>query len=280
MKEKTDNYNKELRNFDAAICEAMAVSQASASRVEIPTIGFCTRVFTRMCSHAIMAVTAAPKSRWCRKEFEYWDFSAIASHARAILEGYLLFLYLANAPPDEDTQRAYVQTMHMYDCKKRPKVFQNLLPTEEIESGREEEKKIKERLTSTKTFQGLDPKLQRDILAGKKLMIKPPHEIITCAGIKQDEFNFFWNYFSQYTHIFSLTFYRIEENGRNTGLKNDFDLDALTSGLMFSTAVLTSATDQMVELFPDVANVRKGLNSKFSPGPPQNRRKSRGKQRR
>ena len=133
MKEKTDNYNKELRNFDAAICEAMAVSQASASRVEIPTIGFCTRVFTRMCSHAIMPVTAAPKSRWCRKEFEYWDFSAIASHARAILEGYLLFLYLANAPPDEDTQRAYVQTMHMYDCKKRQILLQSFVPTDEIE---------------------------------------------------------------------------------------------------------------------------------------------------
>ena len=269
-----DDYKKALRSFDSATCDAIAVSQASASRMELPTIGLSTHIFTRMCSHAVMAISALPKSRWSRREFEHWDISAIAGHARAILEGYLLFWYLAEAPSDEDVQRAYVQTMHMYDCKKR--ISMNLISDEnELEEFKKQEQEIQTRLISTNTFQGLDKKLQKEILAGKKLMITPKHEIIESAMIGQQQFDFFWNFFSQYTHVYSFTFYRIEPEGRNTGVYNQFDLNALIVGITFSTDILNRATDRIVELFPDVANKRQGINSKFSPGPIRNLPKSR-----
>lgn len=278
-----DDYKEALRNFDAATCDAIAVSQASASIMELPTVGYSTHIFARMCSYAIMAISAVPKSRWSRREFEHWDISAIAGHARALLEGYLLFWYLAEAPDDEDVQRAYVQTMHMYDFKKR--ISMNLFSQEshEIESIETTEQEIKSRLESTNTFQNLDKKLQNEILAGKKLMIKPKHEIIQSTGFEQQEFDLLWTFFSQYIHVFSFNFYRIEPNGRNTGLFNQFDLSTQTLSLIISTALLSSATERMVELFPDSASKRQGINSKFSPGPirnlPKSRRKSQHKRR-
>ena len=275
MKGTFHDYKIALWDFDAATCEAIAVSQTSVDRYVRPTIGYCSYVFTRMCSHAIMAVSAIPKTRWSRKEFEHWDFSAIAGHARAILEGYVLVMYLADASLDDDTQRAYIQTMNMYDCKKRLQFFRHRLSADEINHYENEETSIKEKLASTILFQRLETKLQNEILAGKKLMIRSPSEIITHAGIDQTDYDFFWNYFSQYIHIFSISFFRIERNSRNTGVKNNFDVAALTSSLIFSTSVLVSATDRMEELFPDVATVRNGINSNFFSGPTKNRPKHR-----
>lgn len=92
-----DDYRVLLRNFDATVCEATAVSQAIANRLETPTVGYSTHVFTRVCAHAQALMCAAPKSRWVRREFDLWDVSTVASHARSILEGYLLFRYLGCA---------------------------------------------------------------------------------------------------------------------------------------------------------------------------------------
>ena len=271
-----DDYKNALRKFDTATCDAIAVSQASASRMELPTVGLSTHIFSRMCSHAVMGISALPKSRWTRREFEHWDISAIAGHARAILEGYLLFWYLIEAPNSEDVQSAYVQTMHLYDCKKR--ISMKLFSEEDdLENFNTQEQEIRTRLMNTNTFQSLDRKLQRDILAGKKLMIKPKNVIIESANIGQQQFDFFWNYFSQYIHVYSYTFYRMEPEGRNSGIYNQFDLGALILGITFSTDILNRATDQIVEQFPDVANKRQGINSKFSPGPTRNLPKSRRK---
>lgn len=265
-----ENYRRRLSEFDAAVCDAIAVSQASAERLKKPAIGYSMHVFTRICAHAQALMCAAPKSRWVRREFEIWDVSTVASHARSILEGYLLFRYLADAPDDLDTQRAFVQVMHLYDCMKRIKILPHMLPSEDIEGMKAQAKEIKARLQGIEYFQQLEPKLKKDLLNGKWLMITPQKELIAKLEISQSDFDFFWNYLSQYTHVLSLTFYRTEPNGRGTGVENDFDRDALCMVLEFCTGLMVAAVNRMIELFPDAAEARQGLNSKFSPGPTKN----------
>lgn len=265
-----EDYRKRLLAFDAAVCEAIAVSQACAERFEAPAIGYSTHVFARVCAHAQAMMCAAPKSRWVKREFDIWDVSTVASHARSILEGYLLFRYLADAPDDLDTQRAYVQVMHLYDCMKRIKILPHVLPDEDIKGFQEQAKEITARLEGIKYFTDLDPKLKKELLAGKWLMITPQKDLIANLDINQADFDFFWNYLSQYTHVLSFTFYRIEPNGRGTGLENDFDRDALCMVMEFCTSLLVAAVDRLVELFPDAADARNGLDSKFSPGPAKN----------
>lgn len=271
------DYQKRLANFDAVVCEVAALGQAAANRIESPSIGYSTHVFGRICAHSQALICAAPKSRWVRREFDIWDVSTVAAHARSILEGYLLFRYLADAPKDLDTQQAYVQVMHLYDCKKRIGILPHILPPEDIEGLESQAAEIKSRLKNTSYFNGLDGRTKKEILRGKHLMIMPKHKLIEQLGIDQEDFNFYWNYLSQYTHVLSFTFYRVEPNGRGTGLENDFDRDALCMVLEFCTGLLTAANDRFVELFPDTANSRRGLNSKFAPGPRRNlpRRKRR-----
>jgi len=265
-----DDYRERLLAFDKAVCEATALSQACAERLEAPAVGYSTHVFGRICAHAQAMMCAAPKSRWVRRDFDIWDVSTVASHARSILEGYLLFRYLADCPNDLDIQRAYVQVMHLYDCKKRIKILPYVLSDEDIAGFHEQAEKITERLQGIKYFSSLEPKLKKELLAGKWLMITPQKDLIANLGINQVEFDFFWNYLSQYTHVLSFTFYRVEPNGKGTGVDNDFDRDALCMVMDFCTSLLITAGDRLVELFPDVASSRKGLESKFSPGPSKN----------
>lgn len=266
----SEDYRERLLAFDAAVCEAIAVNQVCAGRSEAPAVGYSTHVFARICSHAQAMMCAAPKTRWVRRDFEIWDVSTIASHARSILEGYLLFRYLADAPEDLDIQRAYVQVMHLYDCKKRIKILPHVLPDDDIAGFHEQASEITARLERIEYFSSLDPKLKRELLAGKWLMITPQKDLIAKLKINQAEFDFFWNYLSQYTHVLSFTFYRVEQNGRGTGLENDFDRDALCMVIGFCSGLLVTAVDRLVELFPDAAEARQGLNSKFAPGPTKN----------
>ena len=84
-KEDDEAYQKALRALDIALCNAMAVSQGSAMRHAEMNIGFATMVFTRLCAHGECLIRAVPRSRWSHAEYELWDFSAGASHARTLL---------------------------------------------------------------------------------------------------------------------------------------------------------------------------------------------------
>lgn len=269
-----EDYRELLRGFDAAVCEATAVSQAAAQRIEMPAVGYSTHVFARICAHAQAMICALPTSRWVQRDFDIWDVSAVAAYTRSILEGYLLFRYLIDAPSEIDTQRAYVNVMHLYDCLKRIRILSWMPPHDEIQGLKSQAIEIASRLEGIAYFSNLDPKLKKELLAVKHLMITPRSELIVAVGLEKDEFDFFWNYLSQYTHILSFTFYRMEPNGRGTGLENAFDRAALCLVLEFCTTILVAAVDRMIEVFPDAAGARNGVDSKFSPGPSRNLPKS------
>ncbi|WP_321366576.1 hypothetical protein [uncultured Celeribacter sp.] len=146
-------------------------------------------------------------------------------------------------------------------------------PIGEQEGFDQQAEEIRERLKAIPYFANLDRKLRRDLLAGKFLMVLPQKYLVKKLGFKQEEFDFWWNYLSQYTHVYSMTFYRIEANGRGTGLENEFDRQALAMFLQLSTALIEASTDKLCEVFPEASSVRNGLDSKFSPGPKRNLRK-------
>jgi len=263
-------YREALNRLDAATCEAMAVGQHTANRLVAPTIGYSTHVSARMSMNAQQILCALPKTRWVKRDFDTWDISAIAPFARSILEGYLLFRYLIDAPTDKNIQRLYVQVMHMYDCKRRQDILKHELSEASKTWFVEQESEIRSRLESMPDFTALSPKTQKNLLQGKHLMITERSELISAIGLDQNEFDKMWNYLSQYSHMFSFTFYRVEANGRGTGLLNPADIDALTSVTNFASSLIEDTTNHIVEIFPDAQSERNGINSKFAPGPSKN----------
>ncbi|WP_175772011.1 DUF5677 domain-containing protein [Paraburkholderia phenazinium] len=264
------DYVAALDKFDATICEAIAVSQAASGRFVEPHKGYATKLFTRLCSHGIALVRAAPLTRWVRCDHEDWDFSCAAPHARAILEGYLLFSYIIETPTSTDEWSAKLNIMHLNDCMRRVKLFKNLEDEEQVASLSVQADELRERLLHNKFFLTMPEPKRRRFLIGEYLMIDSRDERLGKLGIDPKTFNVLWDLLSQNTHVLPLSFYRIEPNGRGTGLENITDRSYLTRFLVISAEMIEEATNLMVGAFPDTTDVRKGIKSGFSPGPRSN----------
>lgn len=264
------DYKEALGYLDQAVCEAAAVGQAQAGRMAGPCLGYATYVFARMCAHGTAAVRAAPLSRWVESDHADWGFHAIACHARALLEGNLYFHYLIS-PTNENLEeaRARITLLQLNDCCSRFKIFAD--DPEQRKGFESQRDELIARLKIIPFFQQLAQPVQAQCLSGKKAWFMDRAQLVEMVGMKKAQFDVIWDLWSQHSHIHPMSFYRMEANGRGSGLDNDADRSYLTTALLICTEILKVATDKMVEAFPDVANVRQGLDSKFSPGPKGNR---------
>lgn len=264
-------YDKAMSAFDAALCEALAVGQASAGRYATPHHGYATHIFTSLCTQAVSMIRAAPRTRWTTSDFEHWSFNCVAGQFRAIMEGEILFTYIIEAPASPEQWSAKLNVMHLNDCTRRIKLFKNIPGQEasvaDFELAAEE---LRDRLRSNAYFMALPPNTNKRCLSGDFLMISSRDEMLESMGKDRAAFNVMFDLLSQHTHILPLSFYRIEPQGRGTGLENEADRNYIGAGLTMCAEILKTATDKIVEAFPDVAPVRQGRQSKFSPGPAEN----------
>ncbi|EPK1684172.1 hypothetical protein RFD78_002959 [Klebsiella aerogenes] len=262
-----DDYYQALRFCDIATCEAKAVGQALAGRYEKPYKGWSSSIFTRLCIHAGLIMRNAPKSRWFKADYELWDYSCIAPHVRAIMEGELLLFYISRPPLNEEEWLVKLKILHLNDCNRRIKLFESIGDAENLEAFLREKEILIEDISKLECFKALPSDVKKKATQGKILTIQSRDELLRMCGIDGNYFNPVFDHLSHYTHILPYSFYRIEANGRGTGIFNDTDKGFIYSGLIAAAESMTRCTDIMIGLFPDTKNKRKGLKSKFSPGP-------------
>ncbi|MEI8609556.1 hypothetical protein P4S70_11270 [Enterovibrio sp. Hal110] len=269
---RMDDFHTALSALDKAVCEACAVSNFTGSRYAVHYKGFSSHIFTRMCLHSQGLISALPKTRWAKRDYECWEFSLIAPHVRALMEGYLLFFYLSEEPLSEDEWYVKLNVMHLNDCTRRVRLHQNIRSTEDEAGCREQQVELKERLKDSEYFKKLSPKIQKQLLTGKALMIPSRDELLEKLEADIGEFNAFYDVVSNYTHILPISYYRSEANGRGTGVQNRTDLSYIVLSMLKAIYWINISTERMIELFPDAAKVRKGKKSKFTLGPKENTR--------
>jgi hypothetical protein len=261
------DYDIALEQFDVAVCEASAVSQAAAGRFVAAHLAYGTHVFTVICGQAVAMVRAAPLSRWTRSDFQVWTPSTLAGYARAIIEGQLLLTYLMETPESQIAWSAKLNVMHLNDCTRRITLFTNMGALDEIDGFLLEASRLKGLLRTNEYFCALLPQVQRRCLEGESPMIATRQEMLEKVGWEKGHFRALFDLLSQHAHILPLSFYRLEPNGRGTGLENEADRGSLCTMLETCAEVLAQCTDLMVAAFPDAAAKRQGKKSKFSPGP-------------
>lgn len=265
-----DDYRTSLRTFDASICEALAVGQATSDRIVAPHAGYATRVFARLCSHGVAIIRSCPKTRWVHSDAENWDFGSIASHFRSIMEGRLLFDYISKEPESDEEWSARLNVMHLNDCTRRIRILRSSIDEEKNRSYEAQAEELRDRLRSNLWFCALDEKLKKKLITGDLLTISARSEQLSEIGWDTQTFFALFDFLSQYIHVLPLSFYNTEPNGRGTGLENDTDRTYISQFLLICSEMLDACTGRMVDLFPDAAAVRQGSDSKFSPGPRRN----------
>lgn len=265
------DYVAALGAFDAAICEAIAVSQASAGRMSRANVGYASYVFAQMCGAGSSLIRAAPLTRWAKSDSEDWRFGSVAGHARSLLDGFLLFSSLIEPVETEAELEARVITMHINDCTRRIALHKNLGYEENLENFDSQRRELQDKLANNQYFNSLPPNVKKSCMNGEHPKIATRDEILEKIGLEKGVFKGLYDFWSQHVHILPLSFFRMEPNGRGTGIENATDRYYIAQALTIGAAILSDATDMMVEHFPDVIEVRQGIKSKFSPGPAANR---------
>jgi hypothetical protein len=153
---------------------------------------------------------------------------------------------------------------------RRVKLFTNLEDRDQVASLSSQAGELRERLLKNEFFLSMPESKRKRFLAGEYLMIDSRDERLEKLRIAPRTFNVLWDLLSQNTHILPLSFYRLEPNGRGTGLENITDRSYLTRFLTIAAETIEETTNLMVGAFPDTADVRKGVKSGFSPGPRSN----------
>lgn len=264
------DYEELLNKFDSSVCNAIAVSQQSGNRYVDAYIGYSASIFTRICVHAQSLMRAVPMSRWVKSDFHNWDFSCIAPHVRAIMDGYLLFSYLSETPASEEQWKAKLWVMHLNDCTKRIKLMSGAGHQEQVDFYNEEKIRIQGILNENEYFSSIAPSIRKKCLNGSFLMIDSRDELLEKNGFDKVNFDITYDIFSHYVHVLPISYYRMEANGRGTGVFNATDLNYMSLGLSMAGEYVDKATQKMVSFFPDVDVFRRGIRSEFSPGPKSN----------
>lgn len=263
-----EDFHLALRSLDIAVSEAKAVSQAVGVRCMEANEAYkawSTYIFMRICINAGIMIGNVPGSRWGKRDYELWDLSLVAPYVRAIIEARLLFYYISKKPTSENEWRAKLNVMHMNDCIKRLELMADSEGGGEFYE--EQREQITERLINNEYFNTLDAGTRKRCLAGKAMMLQSRDEILNELGEDTKTFKIYFDFLSHYTHVLPMSYYRAEPNGRGTGCFNEVDFGYIWLAMKAATEALCHCTDIMCELFPDTQNSRKGLKSKFSPGP-------------
>lgn len=186
------------------------------------------------------------------------------------MEGEIFFFYMMQTPESQEHWSAILNVMHMNDCSRRIKLFKNISEEESVKGFEEQAVDLRQRLTNNPYFLSLPSKIQKGCLSGDYLMINSRDEMLEIMGKNKSHFNAMFDLLSQHTHILPLSFYRMERQGRGTGIENETDRDYIAACLSICTDAIVACTNKMAEAFPDTAPLRQGSLSKFSPGPKQN----------
>ena len=258
--EHQDSYPQVLRQFEALVSAATAVSQGAAGRRSETSRHYWSSVlYTRLCVNSVSLLFLLPRNRFARVLFEHWDFAAVASLARNVFETYLAFYYLCVESVDEDEWNCRWNVFNLHDCLSRRRLFERFgYDTEQVLSFDKDAEDVRGRLRLNRYFRGLSEKKQKLLLKGRNAYLITQDEIINRTNMDANYFRAMYEFLSTQIHGFPMSFYRTGDKNRGRGVENEVERGYICWAVEFTGSLVQRATKEMIELFP-------GSDKKVSP---------------
>jgi Family of unknown function (DUF5677) len=246
-------YSSSLDEFTVALEMAIATSHATTSLQAGARRFWASILFTRLCTSSISILSLCPASKLNQNGF-HWDFGAVASLSRNIFECALNFFYLGMDTITDEEWMARLKVMQLHDCMSRFCMFRDFDPNDEQLKAFEEQANELRSILQTNTFFINLPEPQRNkLLKGKHASILTHDEILQRMGELQSSTRGYYRFLSSHTHSFPLSFYRMAEQDRGRGVKNEAEMAYIGGALEFCANTLKRCTDDMRKLFEDIA---------------------------
>jgi hypothetical protein len=230
------------RSFHDLVERAVRVSRGSGGILSTGNRMFWASVlFTRLCvmAKSVRGLLPDPKPR------SHWDFSSVASLVRNLNEAYLVFFWLCQDEVLDEVRAGRFILLYLHDYGSRKRLF----PDDFKESAWVHEDLVRQ--FDGNPFLATFSESQRKVaLKGEKTPFIQD-EILERMGVDLNDFRLMYRFFSQHTHTGPMSFYRMIDHDRGTGVETRHEKRYMILAMSFASEVLTRAIEGQLRIFPD-----------------------------
>lgn len=205
-------------------------------------------IFTKICCHAVALLQLKPHIGEPDPNYDMaiWDMSSLAVLARAIIDSYYVFFYLAVDGCDEDESEFRYYLWNYHAEKQRIDLINKVNPESPETANLERQVEgLKENLVGNGFYQALETKLQRKIRKGEVAFSLSNTELSKRAGIHPVYYKSTFNFLSAYVHAYpfaatQLMAFRVDD---------DESIEVLTMIINYSIGYLCHVIRDFIRLF-------------------------------
>lgn len=240
----TTLYLKWRKDFRGLINKASRISRGSSGiYCTEPHYFYASVLFTRLLVTAKSIEHLLPD---CRPR-EHWDFSAVASLVRNLFEAYLLYFWLCEEEVADEIREARRILLYCHDNGSRERMFPEQATSPEHE---EVVADLIAKFDANSYLKTFDEKARRKALKGHKTPFIQD-DVIESIGFSKEDSRVIYRFFSQHTHSGPVSFLRMVEHGRGTGVETAHEKEYMIIALMQAVMLLTAAIEGHLKLFPE-----------------------------
>lgn len=247
-------YLERLEQYSDVVAHCLEISrQYGGYAAPTSQHAWASILFTALCTRAVSLAFLAPYSKWAKRDFEHWDFASVANVARTIMEIRLNFFYLCIEKCSCEEWECRWNMFNLHDCRSRKELL-NAIPNnqEDIAGFDEQITELINRLRNNAFFTQLPKSLQNKVINGGKAHLSTLEEIAVRAGIELDHFRMFWKLMSSHVHSLPMSFYRMANNERGSGIQTEVEEGYTIILLSFCMTLLTISRDEYIELMDGI----------------------------
>ena len=186
----------------------------------------------------IIPKVASPASK------DLWDLSSVAALVRVLAENYILLHWLCVETADQDLWLFRFTALTIVDNRSRYRLTEEVEGEPEPEAFASAQQALAEHLSTTQNFQNLTPAQQREVLKGTKMPFIQD-EVVERLEIDRDEFRKFYRYLSAFVHTGTVSWIRVEAQGRSNGEFNGYEAGAMQSCMEFAGLLIVRAVKDL-----------------------------------
>ena len=215
---------------------------------------YASALFTVLCSRAVSLLKLTPTVANGDLLEEPWDYGSIFTLSRSLLEVRLAFFYLAIEQVPEEEWYCRWNLMCLHDCTGRIRLFEHINddPQEQqhhLNGFAKQAEELRERLRTNAFFTALPEGRQRHLLRGTDSYILPLEELAARSGSSVGEFRQIYRLLSTQVHALPVSFFRMDEGNRGTGMHSEVEEGYIQTCLELATHMLGSSRTEMEAKF-------------------------------
>jgi hypothetical protein len=240
--ELTTVYIAVKRAFRDLIKRAERVSRGSGG---IPSTGnrmfWASVLFTRLTvmAKSVWALLPDPKPR------EHWDFSSVASLVRNLAEAQLVYYWLCQDEILDEVRAGRFILLYLHDYGSRKRLFPHQFDDDDPIYA-----DLVRQFGANPWLASFEPAQRKVALKGERTPFIQD-EVLDRMGQDRDQFRLLYRFFSQHTHTGPLSFYRMNDHDRGSGVETRHEKRYMIMAIGLASETLQRAIEGHLVIFPD-----------------------------